>query len=73
MITIESTETEIRVSIPRDEVDPVQLERMLRPFRLENTLSDSTLREEDAEQMAEEMKARWWEENRQRFLPTATT
>ncbi len=73
MITIESTEKEIRVSIPRDEVDPVQLERMLRPFRLENALSDGTLSEEDADRMAEEMKAKWWDENRHRFLPKQST
>lgn len=69
MITIESTEKEIRVSIPRDEVDPVRLERLLRPFRLETALSGGGMSEEEADLMAEEMKAKWWEENRHRFLP----
>jgi len=69
MITIESTEKEIRVSIPRDEVDPVRLERLLRPFRLEAAVSGGTMTDEEADQMAEEMKANWWEDNRHRFLP----
>jgi hypothetical protein len=73
MITIESTEKEIRVSIPRDEVDPVRIERLLRPFRLEAALSGGGVSEEEADLMAEEMKAKWWEENRHRFLPADPT
>ena len=70
MITIESTEKEIRVSIPRDEVDPVQLERMLRPFRFENALAASRMTDEEADCLAEEMKDKWWAENKHRFLPS---
>lgn len=70
MITIESTEKEIRVSIPRDEMDPVRLERLLRPFRLEAAVSSSTMTDAEADLAAEEMKAEWWAENRHRFLPT---
>ncbi|MCP5542320.1 MAG: hypothetical protein H7A49_00285 [Akkermansiaceae bacterium] len=70
MITIESTDKEIRVSIPRGEVDPVQLERMLRPFRLENALASSRMTDEEADRMAEEVKDRWWAENKHRFLPS---
>lgn len=73
MITIESTEKEIRVSIPRDEVDPVRLERLLRPFRLETALSGGGMTDEEADLMAEEMKSKWWAENRHRFLPTEPT
>lgn len=69
MITIETTDKEIRVSIPRDEVDPIRLERLLRPFRLEAAVSGSGMTDEDAELMAEEMKAKWWAENQHRFLP----
>jgi hypothetical protein len=70
MITIESTEKEIRVSIPREEVDPVRLERLLRPFRLEAAVSGGSMTDEEADLMAEDMKAKWWAENRHRFLPT---
>ena len=69
MITIETSEKEIRVSIPRGEVDPVRLDRLLRPFRLEAAVSCSAMTDEDAELMAEEMKAKWWAENKHRFLP----
>lgn len=73
MITIESTEKEIRVSIPRDEVDPVQLERLLRPFRLEAAVAASGMTDDEAGLMAEEMKTKWWDENRHRFLPSEPT
>ena len=69
MITIESTEKEVRVSIPRDEMDPVRLDHLLRPFRLEAAVSGSKMTDEEADQMAEEMKAQWWKENQHRFLP----
>jgi len=72
MITIETTEKEIRVSIPRDEVDPVRLDRLLRPFRLEAAVADSGMTDEEADQMAEEMKAKWWAVNKRRFLPAET-
>jgi len=69
MITIETTDQEIRVSIPRDKMDPVRLERLLRPFRLEASVSGSGMTDEDAELMAEGMKTKWWAENKGRFLP----
>ncbi len=68
MITIESTDREIRVSIPRDEVDPVRLDHLLRPFRLEAAISASAMTDSEADDMAEEMKRQWWDENRHRFL-----
>jgi len=72
MITIETTETEIRLVIPRDEVDPVRLERLLRPFRLEAAVADSGMTDVQADLMAEEMKAKWWAGNQRRFLPAET-
>jgi len=68
MISIESTDREIRVSIPRDEVDPVRLDHLLRPFRLEAAISASAMTDTEADDMAEEMKLKWWDENRHRFL-----
>jgi hypothetical protein len=50
-------------------VDPVRLDRLLRPFRLEAAVSGSGMTDADAELMAEEMKAKWWAENQHRFLP----
>jgi len=70
MITIESTEGGIRVFIPRDEVDPVRLEKLLRPFRLEAVVSGSQMTDGEADRMAEEMKAGWWEKNQHRFVPS---
>jgi hypothetical protein len=68
MITIESTDKEVRVSIPRDEVDALRLEQWLRPIRLEASLAASQLADDDADRMAEEMKDKWWAENRHQFL-----
>ncbi|MBX7212302.1 MAG: hypothetical protein K1X78_28600 [Verrucomicrobiaceae bacterium] len=70
MITIESTDKEVRVSIPRDEMDPVRLEHLLRPLRLEAAVSGSRMTDEEADRMAEDMKAQWWAENQHRFLPS---
>ena len=69
MITIESTDGGISVFIPRADVDPVRLEQMLRPLRLEAAVSASRMTDEDADRMAEDMKATWWAENQHRFLP----
>jgi hypothetical protein len=73
MITIESTDREIRVSIPRDEVDPVRLDHLLRPFRLEAAVSGSALTDTEADDMAEEMKRKWWDENRHHFMPATSS
>ncbi|MCB1086393.1 MAG: hypothetical protein KDM63_05065 [Verrucomicrobiae bacterium] len=69
MITIETSDSEVRVSIPTGEVDPVRLEQFLRPLRWEQALSQSQLTEEEADEMADSMKAEWWEKNKGRFLP----
>jgi len=73
MITIESSEDEIRVSIPRHERDPVRLEQLLRLLQLEAAVSNSRMTDAEGEEMAEEMKAAWWTNNEHRFFQDPTT
>jgi hypothetical protein len=69
MITVESTEKEIHVTIPRGEMDPAQIEAMLRSFRFTSLVAGSSMLQGEALKLAEESKAGWWEKNEERFSP----
>lgn len=69
MITVESTEKEIHVTIPRGEMDPAQIEAILRPFRFTSLVAGSAMSQGEALRLAEESKADWWEKNQDRFAP----
>jgi len=71
MIDVESLSSSIRVTIPRGEVDPGQLEELLGWLRIASAARRSTLDEADANAMAEAAKADWWARNKARFLPEA--
>ena len=68
MITVETTDTSVRVTIPKDEVPAERLNTFLDWLRLEAVVSRSTLTEEEAERMAEQVKAGWWAANKGRFI-----
>ena len=69
MITVEKTDVDVRVTIPKDAVPPKQLNAFLDWLRLEEITQRSRLTEEDASRIAEEMKAEWWAANKDRFIP----
>ena len=69
MITVETTEAGMRVTIPRDEVPPERLNSFLDWLRLESIAAKSRLTEADADRLAEEAKADWWAANKGRFIP----
>lgn len=69
MITVETTETDVRVTIPKDAVPPKQLNAFLDWLRLEEIAQRSGPTEEDADRIAEEIKAEWWTANKDRFIP----
>jgi hypothetical protein len=69
MITVEETKTDVRVTIPRDAVPPKQLNAFLDWLRLEEIAQRSRLTEEDADRVANEIKAEWWAANKDRFIP----
>jgi hypothetical protein len=68
MIAVESSEDTVRVSIPRGEVGAEALDAWLDWLRLESIAQNSQLSEVDADVLAEESKAQWWQMNRHRFV-----
>jgi hypothetical protein len=68
MISVESTEDTIRVSIPRGEISEDRLAQLFRGFRLEAAVAGSRLSDAAADAMAEEMKAEWWARHQTRFI-----
>ena len=69
MITVESTESEIHVTIPRDTVDEQSLDTVLRWLEFDGIARTSKMTGDEAFRLSEESKAGWWEQNRHRFLP----
>jgi len=59
MITVEKTDTDVRVTIPKDAVPPKQLNAFLDWLRLEEIAQRSRLTEEQADRIADEIKAEW--------------
>jgi len=69
MITVETTTTDVRVTIPKDAVPPKQLNAFVDWLRLEEVAQRSRLTEKDADFLAEEAKASWWATNKEKFIP----
>lgn len=69
MIVVEKTETDVRVTIPKNAVPPKQLNAFLDWLRLEEIAHRSGLTQEEADRIAEEVKAEWWAANKQKFIP----
>ncbi len=71
MITVEATETGMRVMIPSNEVPPERVNAFVDWLRLEAVARQSRLSEADADRLAEEIKSDWWTKNKDRFIPPA--
>lgn len=71
MITIETTEADVRVTIPKNEVPSDRLQWFVDALRLEAILGKSHLTENEASRLADEIKAGWWAANRHRFTKPA--
>jgi len=71
MITVEQTGADLRVTIPKDALPPKRLNALLDWLRLEETAQRSHLSEEEADRLADELKAGWWAVNKARFIPAA--
>ena len=69
MITVESDDREIRVTIPRGDLELAQVEAILRPFRFASLVAGSQMSKAEAMKIAEESKADWWEKNGEHFAP----
>ena len=68
MIAVESDEREIRVIIPRGDLEVAQIEAILCPFRFASLVAESRMSKAGAMQIAEDSKADWWEKNHARFV-----
>ncbi len=69
MITVEQTEKDLRVTIPKNAVSPKRLNAFLNWLRLEEIAQRSQLTAQDADRIADEIKAEWWAANKDRFIP----
>jgi hypothetical protein len=69
MITVETTNTDVRVTIPKDAVPPRQLNAFVDWLRLEELAQRSRLTEKDADHLSEVAKASWWNTNKEKFIP----
>lgn len=69
MITVENTDTDVRVTIPRNAVPPKQLNAFLDWLRLEEIAQRSGLTEDEADRIAEGIKAEWWTDNKNKLIP----
>ena len=69
MITVDSDDTAIRVTIPRGELEISQVEAILRPFRFTALIAGTQMAKAEAVQIAEDSKADWWAKNERRFAP----
>ena len=69
MIMVEKTDTDVRVTIPKNAVPPKQLNAFLDWLRLEEIAQRSGLTEEEADGIAEGIKAEWWAGNKEKFIP----
>lgn len=69
MTTVERTDQDVRVTIPKDAVPPKRLNALLDWLRLEEIAQRSRLTEEEAGRIADEIKIEWWAANKDRFIP----
>jgi hypothetical protein len=67
MITVESTDAGLRVMIPKGEVPPETVSTWLDWLRLEAIVARSRLSEQEADRLAEGVKADWWASHKDRF------
>jgi hypothetical protein len=69
MITVETTDAGVRVTVPKGEVPPERLNAFLDWLRFESLATQSHLTETEADRLAEDVKSDWWAHNKHRFIP----
>ncbi len=68
MIIVESTDTDLRVTIPKDAMPSERFNAFVDWLRMEEIVHHSRISEAEADRIAETMKADWWRENKARFV-----
>ncbi len=71
MITVETTDATVRVTIPINEVPTERVNWFIDSLRLEAIAGKSNLSEDEASHLADEIKTGWWAANRHRFIKAA--
>ena len=64
---IERKNNEILVRLPAD-IDTMGLQRIINYLKFKEATKDSTASEEQANELADESKKNWWDENKHRFM-----
>ena len=66
-MVIERTDNEIIFRLPAD-MDTAGLQRIVNYLKYKEVIRNSQGTEEQANQLADESKKRWWAENKKRFI-----
>jgi hypothetical protein len=66
-MVIERTDSEIILRLPAD-MDTAGLQRIVNYLKYKETIRNSQGTEEQANQLADESKKRWWAENKKKFI-----
>ncbi|MCF8372824.1 MAG: hypothetical protein K9H64_14460 [Bacteroidales bacterium] len=64
---IERTNTEILIRIPNT-IDIDGIQRAINYIRYKELTADSVAKQEDVDQLADEINKSWWEKNKDRLL-----
>lgn len=64
---IERTNNEVILRLPAD-IDTLGLQRIVDYLKYKETIKESKASEEQANQLANESKSNWWNDNKNRFL-----
>ncbi len=68
-MTIERQNNEIIIRLPESLLDIREVQRLVDYFRFMESNSQNQGTEEQAAELAREVDANWWAENKHRFLP----
>jgi hypothetical protein len=67
MVQVKAYKGVVRMTFPTDGMSPEQVNDFVTWLRVEAVARRSKLTEQGAWQLSEELKADWWEQNKQRF------
>jgi len=67
-IKLDTSDSQFIISIDKDAIDKKTLLKYLESLRLE-LLAREVDFDEDIERLGEEIKAKWWAKNKDRFIP----
>lgn len=68
-MVIERQNNEIIIRLPESLLDLREVQRLVDYFRFIESNAQNQGTEEQAAELAREVDAKWWQENKQRFLP----